>query len=195
MAALRFRRPLLHLLAASTLWAGTAPAVGAPLVLRLDPRASSVRFALDALAHTIHGSLRVVRGEVRFDPDTGEAAGEIAVDARSGETGNSSRDRTMHAEVLESARYPEIVFSPAKLSGRLAMPGESDLELAGAMRIHGASHPVTLQAHAVVTGTALRASGTLRVPYVEWGLEDPSNLFLRVAKQVEVRLEAQGALE
>jgi hypothetical protein len=47
----------------------------------------------------------------------------------------------------------------------------------------------------VVTGTALRASGTLRVPYVEWGLEDPSNLFLRVAKQVEVRLEAQGALE
>ncbi len=195
MAASRFPTALLHLLVASTLWAGAAPAAGAPLTLRLDPRTSSVRFDLDALAHTIHGSLRVVRGEVRFDPETGEAAGEIVLDAKSGETGNSSRDRTMHAEVLESLRYPEIVFSPARIAGRLAVPGESDIELAGAIQIHGASHPVTLKVHAVVTGMAVKATAALRVPYVEWGLEDPSNLILRVAKHVDVRLEAQGALE
>ena len=93
-------RAVILILVAACPWAGRAAA--APATLRLDPQASRVRFDLDALAHTIHGSLRVVRGEVRFDVDTGEAAGEIVVDARSAETGNGSRDRTMHAEVLES---------------------------------------------------------------------------------------------
>ena len=186
-------RAVILILVAACPWAGRAAA--APATLRLDPQASRVRFDLDALAHTIHGSLRVVRGEVRFDVDTGEAAGEIVVDARSAETGNGSRDRTMHAEVLESQRYAEIVFVPSRISGRLAAPGESDLELAGTMRIHGGEHPVTLKVHAAVTGTTLKATAPLSVPYVEWGLEDPSNLILRVAKQVDVHLEAQGTLE
>jgi hypothetical protein len=94
-----------------------------PVTLRLDPAQSRVRFSLDALAHTIHGSLRVTRGELRFDPAAGTAAGEVVVDARSAETGNGSRDRKMHQTVLESGRYPEIVFT-AKTFRRLARQGE-----------------------------------------------------------------------
>jgi polyisoprenoid-binding protein YceI len=183
------------LLAAGVALAAAAPAGAEPLTLRLDPQASHVRFELDALAHTIHGSLAVERGEVRFDAEAGTASGEIVVDARSAKTSNGSRDRKMHETVLESARFPRIVFSPTRVSGAFRREGRSDLQLAGTIALHGASHPVVLAAQVEVHGGVVKARAPLTVPFVEWGLEDPSNLLLRVAKQVQVAIEAQGALE
>jgi polyisoprenoid-binding protein YceI len=174
--------------------AASAPGAGEPLVLKLDTKASRVRFSIDALAHTVHGSFAVSGGELRFDPDTGAASGEVVVDSRSGETGNGSRDKKMHEVVLESARFPQIVFTASRIAGKFEREGASDLQLGGAIAIHGASHPVVLRVHAESRGGALTATAPLTVPFVEWGLEDPSNLLLRIAKQVEVEIEARGAL-
>jgi polyisoprenoid-binding protein YceI len=171
------------------------PALGEPFTLRLDPEASRVRFTLDAFAHTIHGSFAVARGEIRFDPATGAASGEVVLDARSGETGNGSRDQKMHQTVLESARFPTIVFTASRVSGAFARDGASQLQLGGAIAIHGASHPVLLAVAAQARDGKLTATAPLTVPFVEWGLEDPSNILLRVAKQVEVELDARGSLE
>jgi hypothetical protein len=38
------------------------------------------------------------------------------------------------------------------------------------------------------------ARGSLTIPYVEWGLDDPSFLLLRVSKTVDVTLEVAGTL-
>ncbi len=172
-----------------------AAASAEPLTLRLDPKTSRVRFELDALAHTIHGSLTVTSGELRFDPETGAASGEVVIDAKSAETGNGSRDRTMHETVLESVRFPRIVFTATHIAGKFAREGASDLQLGGTIALHGASHPVVLPAHVEAHGGTVEATAPLTVPFVEWGLEDPSNFLLRVGKQVQVQLEAQGALE
>jgi hypothetical protein len=40
------------------------------------------------------------------------------VDATSGDTGNTGRDHKMHQEILESQRYPEIIFTPTRMSAR-----------------------------------------------------------------------------
>jgi polyisoprenoid-binding protein YceI len=172
-----------------------APAWSEPLTLRLDPKASAVRFTLDAFAHTIHGSFAVSSGAIQFDPATGAASGEILVDATSGETGNGSRDNKMHASVLESARFPKIVFTATRLSGAFSREGASQLQLGGSITLHGASHPVLLAVSARSGGGKVSATAPLTVPFVEWGLEDPSNFVLRIAKQVEVEIHAQGALE
>ena len=66
----------------------------------------TVRFALGALLHTVHGTFKVKDATVRFDSASGRASGQIEVDVRSGETGESARDRQMHENVLESAHFP-----------------------------------------------------------------------------------------
>jgi polyisoprenoid-binding protein YceI len=182
-------------LAATAALAAAAPALGEPLTLRLDPKASAVRFTVDAFAHTIHGSFAVESGAIQFDPSTGAASGEVVVDAKSGETGNGSRDGKMHSSVLESARFPQIVFTATRVSGAFARDGASQLQLGGTIRLHGASHPVLLAVTAQSGAGKVTATAPLTVPFVEWGLEDPSNFVLRIAKQVEVEIHAQGALE
>ncbi len=82
-------------------------------VLVLDPAASKVSFMLEATGHDVEGALAVKSGRIAFDPATGAASGEIAVDLKSGKTGNDSRDKTMHNEVLEDKE-----ISPGRLPRR-----------------------------------------------------------------------------
>ena len=44
------------------------------------------------------------------------------------------------------------------------------------------------------SGDELSAETAFEIPYVEWGMKDPSFLFLRVAKVVEVKVSATGSL-
>src|SRR5260221_11028112 len=78
----------------------------------LDPTQTKVNFTVDSTLHTVHGDFRLKRGSIRFDSATGQAGGEVVVDAASGESGNSGRDRKMHKDILESPRYSDIVFTP-----------------------------------------------------------------------------------
>ncbi len=164
------------------------------LVLAVDPAASMVTFTLGATAHTVHGSFRVKGGEIRFDSASGNATGDVIVDATSGVTGNASRDRTMHGTVLESAKYPEIRFAPARVDGRIAPAGASNVRVAGTLVLHGAAHAITVPLRVTLEPGHFDAVGSFLVPYVAWGLRDPSFLVLRVAKEVEVSVRIRGSV-
>src|SRR5215204_2094420 len=57
-------------------------------VLALDPQASKVTFTLKATGHMVEGGLALKSGRITFDPATGAASGEIAIDLGSAQTGN-----------------------------------------------------------------------------------------------------------
>jgi polyisoprenoid-binding protein YceI len=172
---------------------GLAAALGAqPVVVTLDPAGSRVEFTLGATLHTVRGTFKLKSGTIRFDPATGAAEGEVIVDAASGVTGNGSRDGKMHREVLESERYPDIVFAPSRVSGHLKPEGESKLQVEGTLTLHGSPKPVTLDAVVQITGDRMTALTRLVVPYVQWGLKNPSTLFLRVSDKVDLTLHAAG---
>lgn len=168
---------------------------GATAVLHLDPEKTAVRFTLGATLHTVEGRFRLAEGEVRFDPSGGPASGRIVVDATSGDTGNEGRDKKMHEKVLESATYPRIVLVPESLEGEVPVSGTGKVILHGKIEIHGGSHPVDIPTEVKVEGDELTATGTFSIPYVEWGMKDPSVFVLRVEKHIDVTVAAAGRLE
>jgi polyisoprenoid-binding protein YceI len=163
------------------------------LLLQLDPAKSGAHIILTGNMHTVDGSFSLKRGAIHFNPATGSASGEVVFDATSGKTGNGSRDNKMHKDVIQSWHYPEIVFHPDRADGTLAASGDSTLQVHGMFAIHGAEHEVTFPVEVNLTGTTWRAQASFQVPYVKWGMKNPSVLFLRVSDTVQVRFHAAGS--
>lgn len=163
-----------------------------PTVLELDPAQTRIEFTLGASLHTVHGSFRLKQGTIRFDPATGKAGGQIVVDATSGNSGNGSRDGKMHKSIIESARYPEIAFTPDSVTGALTGPGPWHVQVHGSFRIHGAEHKLVLPVEVRVGPDRFTASFSLAVPYVKWGMKNPSTFLLRVDEQVGIEIHAAG---
>lgn len=181
-----------------TVWMAMLVAAGRLLAsessLVLSPEGTEVSFDVGATGHDVHGLIGLQSGEIRFDPATGVASGRIVLDARAAATGNSSRDKTLRDEVFEVARFPEIVFVPARIEGTVPENGRASVTLHGTIRLHGVDHPLGLPTELTVEKGRIDALAKITIPYQEWGLHDPSILFLRVAKVVSVSIHIRGQL-
>ena len=166
--------------------------VAAENAIELDPARTSITFTLGDVLHTVHGSFKLKRGSLKFDSSTGSASGEIVVDVTSGDSGNGSRDKRMHKEILESARYPEATLTPDHVNGELMPSGESQLSVHGTFLIHGSSHEMTLPFLAEVKAAEVSATTTFVIPYVQWGMKNPSNFLLKVEDKVQMTIQAVG---
>ena len=171
-----------------------ATPVAAQIVLSVDPAKSTVHWSVESSLHTVHGTFHVKRGTVSVDPATGKASGEIVVDARSGESGNDGRDRRMHKEILESSQYTEVVFRPDRADGTVVAQGDSSLKLHGIFSLHGADHELTVPTQATLREGQWKGTAAFEVPYIEWGLKNPSNFLLKVKPVVDVQLDLAGAV-
>lgn len=164
------------------------------LFLQLDSAQSGAEITLEGNLHAVEGSFAFKSGAIHYQPATGAASGEIVFDATSGKTGNVRRDRKMHKDVIESGRYPEIAFRPDRAEGDFAASGESTLQVHGLFSIHGAEHEITIPVQLNVRGNTFTAKASFTIPYVKWGMKNPSVLFLRVGNEVKVQFHAGGTL-
>jgi len=159
------------------------------LSLDLDPAKTDIQFTLHDVLHTVHGTFRLKRGSVHYDPDSGKVSGAIVVDVSSGASGNITRDRRMQKEVLESERYPEAIFTPDRVDGKLAPEGPSQIAVHGVFNIHGADHELVLHFQVERAAGRYIASTHFTIPYVQWGMKDPSNFLLKVDKTVDMEIK------
>lgn len=160
---------------------------------QLDPANTSVTFTLGDVLHTVHGTFKLEHGDLQLDPG-GKIAGEIVVDARSGDSGSAMRDRKMNKEVLESEKYPEISFRPDRVEGNIANGGKSSVKVHGIFNIHGVDREITVPAQVETDSDHWTATVHFTVPYQKWGMKNPSTLFLRVSDSVEIDLTASGSV-
>lgn len=185
--------PCLAVALMAALAAGAAPAHAARLVL--DPGKTEIRFSVGSTFHEVHGVVDLRSGAIRFDPVAGTAGGRIVVDATSATTSKSGPDKKMHHAVLETKRFPQIVFEAVSFTGRVPENGLAHVKLPGVIEIHGTRHDLILEADIIVTDGTLTGTARFEVPYVAWGMKDPSSFIFRAKKIVEVELDIAGRLD
>jgi polyisoprenoid-binding protein YceI len=163
-------------------------------VINFDPNRTKVEFTLGDFLHTVHGTFKLKSGNIRFDSATGAASGALIVDASTGESGNKSRDKKMHADVLESRTYPEIVFIPRRVVGHVPQQGSSQVTVEGVLRMHGSERPMTLNVPFSIDGHQVTANTRFDIPYETWGVKNPSTFILRVSNKVQIDIAANGSI-
>jgi polyisoprenoid-binding protein YceI len=160
----------------------------------IDSDTSAVNFSLGDVLHSVHGTFHVQSGSVDFDGSASKISGSVVVAAGSGKSGNDSRDHKMSTEILDAMHFADVSFAPRSYQGAIAPSGDSTIQVTGTFTLHGAAHELTVPMQIHMEGTACTAKAHFTVPYVKWGLKDPSTFVLRVAKEVEIDLTLVGRL-
>jgi polyisoprenoid-binding protein YceI len=160
----------------------------------VDPNASQVAWTLAGTGHHVNGTFHVQSGSIDFDPTAHTISGSVVVAAGSGNSGEPSRDKKMNKEILDVEHYSDITFVPQKYEGTIALTGDSTIQVSGTFTLHGTPHDLSVPMQIHIDGGALTAKTHFTVPYVKWGLKDPSVFILKVAKDVDIDLTLTGRL-
>ena len=154
----------------------------------IDPKLSRftvqafVGGVLSAFGHNPKFVARDFTGQVSFDPDVPDQA-SLTMSMRTAsltlidDVSDGDRrtiERTMHDEVLEDARFPEIVYHCPKASARPGAGGQLDVALDGELTLHGVARPQLITAKLSVTGPLLRAFGEFTVRQSDYHIKPVS---------------------
>ena len=175
--------------------AASLPVLAEQMTFVLDAERSEVRIRLGATLHTVPGSAPVGASTLTWDTETGVASGQVVIQSADLDTGIDARNAKMHDLVLKTLEHPEISFEATGFE--LRQPGTDEMRfvLKGTLTLVGTSHEIELESHARRRGDdSWKARADLNVPYVEWGLEDPSMALFGVDKHVAVEVKAIGTL-
>jgi len=160
----------------------------------VNPDASEVKMTLKTTHEIVNGTFRVQSGSIDFDRSTAKISGSVVVLSGSGKTGNDSRDTKMTKNILKVEQYATVSFEPKAYNGTLAPSGDSNLQVSGIFTLLGTPHEITVPMLVHLEGASATAKAHFVVPYLQWGLKDPSFLFWKADKDVAIDLFLTGPL-
>jgi polyisoprenoid-binding protein YceI len=160
----------------------------------VNPDASEVKMTLKTTHELVNGTFHVQSGSIEFDRETSKMLGSVVVLAGSGKTGNDSRDNKMKRDILRVEQFATVSFEPKTYTGAIALSGESTVQVKGIFTLLGTPHEITIPILVHVEGTAATAKTHFVVPYVQWGLKNPSFLVWKADNDVAIDLFLDGRL-
>jgi polyisoprenoid-binding protein YceI len=175
-------------------------AILAPAVLAQDqtfvvnPDASEVKMTLKTTHELVNGIFHVQSGSIDFDRSAPKMSGSVVVLAGSGKTGNNSRDKKMNKDILEVKQHATVSFEPKTYTGAIAASGDSTIQVTGIFTLLGTPHEITVPMLVHLDGASASAKAHLVLPYVQWGLKNPTFLFWKVDNDVAIDLVLTGRL-
>lgn len=174
---------------------------------RLVPAESSFRVFVgkaglfSALAHDHNIGIRSYTGRVLLSPKgMVDSRLEMSVDTRSlvvldqnvSERDRAKITRSMHEEVLESARYPEALFRSTGISGlKDEGNGEYSLQLQGDLTLHGQTRSITIPLTLRSTPGQIRTTGRYTLKQTDFGIRPYSTAGGTIKVRNEVVIEFQ----
>lgn len=156
--------------------------------------ASEVRMTLNTTHEVVNGTFHIQSGSIEFDRTSSEMSGAMTVLSGSGKTGNDSRDRKMKKNILEVEQYETVAFVPKSYTGTIAKHGISTIEVTGVFTLLGRPHDLTIPMQVLLDGSKATAKAHFVIPYVQWGLKNPSFLFWKAENDVAIDLNLVGQI-
>ena len=159
-----------------------------------NPDASEVKMTLKTTHEVVNGTFHIQSGSLEFDRSATKMSGSVVVLAGSGKTGNGTRDKKMNKDILEVEQHATVSFEPKSYAGAIAPSGDSTIQVTGIFTLLGTPHEITIPMLVHLEGTAATAKAHFVLPYIQWGLKDPSFLFWKADKDVAIDLFFPGRL-
>ena len=159
-----------------------------------NPDASEVKMTLITTHEVVDGTFHVQSGSIEFDRSSSKMSGSVVVLAASGKTGNDSRDKKMNRDVLEVEQHGTVSFEPKTYTGAIASLGDSTIQVTGIFTLLGTPHEITVPMQVHLDGTSASAKAHFVVPYVQWGLKNPSFLIWKADNDVAIDLNLVGTI-
>ncbi|HZL28816.1 MAG TPA: YceI family protein [Acidobacteriaceae bacterium] len=160
----------------------------------VNPDASEVRMTLKTTHEIVNGTFHIQSGSIEFGRSTPKMWGSVIVLAGSGKTGNSSRDKKMNNDILRIEQYATVSFDPKSYAGTITTSGDSTIQVTGIFTLLGKPHEITVPLLVHLDGTSATAKTHFVVPYVQWGLKNPSFLIWKADNDVAIDLFLTGGL-
>jgi polyisoprenoid-binding protein YceI len=160
----------------------------------VNPDASQVNMTLNTTHEVVNGTFHLQSGSIEFDRSARKIAGSVVVLAGSGKTGNDSRDKTMYKNILLVDTYRTVSFEPKAYTGAIAPVGDSTIQVTGIFTILGTPHEITIPMLVHLDGASASTKAHFIVPYVSWGLKNPSFLIWKADDDVAIDLFLAGTL-
>jgi polyisoprenoid-binding protein YceI len=151
----------------------------------IDSRASRFTvqaFATGLMARMGHNPIIGIRdfsGEMQFNPDKLEAGGfRLVIKSASLSVQNDISDkdlreieRLMNQEVLETAKFPEIVYEATIISVTKMADMLCSATLNGKLTMHGVTRNQTIVVRVALLGSMLRASGDFTLDQTDYNIK------------------------
>jgi polyisoprenoid-binding protein YceI len=151
----------------------------------IDSRASRFTvqaFATGLMARMGHNPIIGIRdfsGEMQFNPDKLEAGGfRLVIKSASLSVQNDISDkdlreieRLMNQEVLETAKFPEIVYETTSISVTRMADMLCSATLNGKLTMHGVTRNQTIVVRVALLGSMLRASGDFTLDQTDYNIK------------------------
>jgi hypothetical protein len=160
----------------------------------VNPDSSEVRMTLKTTHEFVNGTFHVESGSIEFDRSTPKMSGSVVVLAGSGKTGNGSRDTKMNKSILQAEEHATVSFEPKLYAGAIAASGDSTIQITGIFTLLGTPHEITVSTLAHLEGATASARAHFVVPYVQWGLKNPSFMVWKADNDVAIDLVVAGRL-
>ena len=156
--------------------------------------ASEVKVTLNTTHEVVNGTFHIQSGSIEFDRSASKMSGSVVVLAGSGKTGNESRDKKMNKDILKVDEYTTVSFAPKTYTGTIATSGDSTIQVSGVFTLLGTPHDLTIPMQLHMDGSKATARAHFIIPYVQWGLKNPSFLIWKAENDVAIDLNLVGQI-
>ena len=91
-------------------------------------------------------------------------------------------------------QYTTVSFAPKTYTGTIAPSGDSTIQVSGVFTLIGIAHDLTIPMQIHMDGSKAMARAQFVVPYVQWGLKNPSFLIWKAENDVAIDLNLVGQI-